>query len=53
MLMNLLGNLPFFKIHVNCFMAGDDFPCANAISKCMLRGLVQLSVLRCFLSLKN
>ena len=25
--MSLLGNLPFFKIHVNCFMAGDDSPC--------------------------
>ena len=25
--MYLLGNLPFFKIHVNCFMAGDDSPC--------------------------
>ena len=23
-----LGNLPFFKMHVNCFMAGDDSPCA-------------------------
>ena len=41
----LLGNLPFFKIHVNHFMAQDDSPCANAISKCMLclRGLVPLS----------
>ena len=27
------GNLPFFKIHVNCFMAQNDSPCANAISK--------------------
>jgi len=26
--MYLLGNLPFFKMHVNCFMAGDDSPCA-------------------------
>ena len=26
--------LPCFKIHVNCFMAWDDSPCANAISKC-------------------
>ena len=43
--MHLLGNLPFFKIHVNCFMAGDDSPCANAISKFMMwvRGLVPLS----------
>ena len=51
--MYLLGNLPFFKIHVNCFMARDDSPCANAISKCMLwvRGLVPFWVLRHFLSL--
>ena len=43
--MYLLVNLPFFKIHVNCFMAQDDSPCVSAISKCMLwvRGLVQLS----------
>ena len=34
--MYLLGNLPFFKIHVDCFMAQDDSPCANVISKCML-----------------
>ena len=32
----LLGNLPFFKIHVNHFMAQDSSPCANVISKCML-----------------
>ena len=31
----LLGNLPFFKIHVNGFMAQDDSPCANVMSKCM------------------
>ena len=31
--MYLLVNLPFFKIHVNCFMALDDSPCANVISK--------------------
>ena len=31
----LLGNLPFFKIHVNHFMAQDDLPGANVISKCM------------------
>ena len=43
--MYLLGNLPFFKIHVNHFMAQDDSPCANVISKCMLwvRGLVPFS----------
>ena len=42
--MYLLGNLSFFKMHVNCFMAQDDSLCANAISKCMLwvRGLVKL-----------
>ena len=28
----LLGNLPFFKIHVNHFMALDDPPGANVIS---------------------
>ena len=30
-----------FEIHVNCFMAQDDSPCTNAISKCMfwVRGL--------------
>ena len=49
----LLENLPFFKIHVNCFMAQDDSLCAKAISKSMfwVRGLVPLSVLRYFLSL--
>ena len=26
--MYLLGNLPFFKTHVNCFMTGDDSLCA-------------------------
>ena len=51
--MYLLGSLPFFKIHVNCFMAQDDSPCASAVSKCTwwVRGLVPLSVLRHFLSL--
>ena len=51
--MYLLGNLLFFKIHVNHFMAWDDSPSANVISKCMLwvRGLVPLWVLRHFLSL--
>ena len=41
----LLGNLPFFKIHVNHFMARDNLPCANIISKCMswVRGLVPVS----------
>ena len=28
----LLGNLPFFKIHVNHFMARDDSPAVNVIS---------------------
>ena len=28
----LLGNLPFFKIHVNHLMARDDSPAANVIS---------------------
>ena len=52
---SLLGNLPYFKIHVNCFMALDDSPCANVTSKCMLwvRGLVPLWVLRHLLSLIN
>ena len=42
---HLYGNLPFFKIHVNHFMALDDPPGANVISKCMLwvRGLVPVS----------
>ena len=40
----LLGNLPFFKIHVNRSVAQDDSPGANVISKWMLwvRGLVPL-----------
>ena len=40
----LLGNLSFFKIQVTHFMAQDDSPSANIISKCMLwvKGLVQL-----------
>ena len=43
-LIYLLGNLHFFKIHVNLFFTQDDSPCANVISKCMLgvRGLVAL-----------
>ena len=38
-------NLPFFKILVNHFMAQDNSPCANGISKCMLwmKGLVLVS----------
>ena len=42
---SLLGNPPFFKIDINCFMALDDSHCAIVISKCMLsvRGLVPLS----------
>ena len=41
----LYGNLPFFKIHVNRFMAQDDSPGAKVISKCILwvRGLVPFS----------
>ena len=41
----LLENLPFFKIHVTNFMAGDNSPCANVISKCTMwvRGLVPVS----------
>ena len=43
-LIYLLGNLHFFKIHVNLFFTQDDSPCANVISKCMLgvMGLVAL-----------
>ena len=42
--MYLPENLPFFKIHVNCFMAQDDSPGADVISKRMpwVRGLVPL-----------
>ena len=45
--MTLLGNLLFFKIHINRFMAQDNSPCANVISNCMLwvRGLVPVSEL--------
>ena len=41
----LLRNLPFFKIHVNHFMARDNSPYVNVISKCTLfvRGLVPIS----------
>ena len=42
--MYLLGNQPFFKIHVHRFMAGGDSSGANVISKHVLRmrGLVPL-----------
>ena len=30
--MYLLGNLPFFKIHVDHFMARDDSPAVSVIS---------------------
>ena len=41
----LYDNLPFFKTHVNHFMARDNSPGAKVISKCMLwvRGLVLFS----------
>ena len=41
----LLGNLPFFKIQVNCFMVLDDWPDAKIIPKYILwvRGLVPFS----------
>ena len=29
---HLFGNVPFFRIHVNRFMAWDDSPDANVIS---------------------
>ena len=40
----LLGNLSFYRIHVNHVMARDDSPSANVISEWMLwvRGLVPL-----------
>ena len=40
----LLGNLSFYRIHVNRVMARDDSPSANVISEWMLwvRGLVPL-----------
>ena len=48
----MFGNLPFFKIHVNCFMARDDSHCANAISKDVVGEgpAATFSVLRQFLS---
>ena len=38
----LFGNLPFYKIQVNCFMAWDELSGAKIITKCNLwmRGLV-------------
>lgn len=43
--MYLLGNLPFFKIHVNCFMAGDDSPFAIlSQNACYGRGALTISV---------
>ena len=51
----LFGNLPFFKIHVNSFMARDDSPVANVISMHVVgegHG-ARLGVLRHFLSLIN
>ena len=50
--MSLLGNVPFLKIYVNCFMARDDSPGASVICKCMwVRGLVPVSFLGHLLSL--
>ena len=49
----LLGNLPFFKIHVNHFMARDDSSGANVISMHVVGegpGAI-LGILRHFLSL--
>ena len=41
----LFGKLPFFKIHVNHFMAQENSRCANIIPKSMLwvRDLVLVS----------
>ena len=43
--LHLLGNLPLFMVRVHRFMAWDDSPGANVISKYMLwvRGLVPVS----------
>ena len=52
----LYGDLPFFKIQVNHFMAQDEPFGAKIIPKCILwvRGLVPFWVLRhCFLSLTD
>ena len=54
--MYLLGNLPFFNIHVNCIMTGDDSLCVSAISNACVgeRPGATLSVLRCsFTGLAN
>ena len=53
---HLYGNLPFYKIQVNRFMAWDELSGAKIILKCILwvRGLVPLWVLRhSFLSLTD
>ena len=44
----LYGNLPFYKIQVNHFLAGDESSGAKIIPKCILwvRGLVPFWVLR-------
>ena len=52
----LYGNLPFYKIQVNRFMARDESSGAKIIPKCILwvRGLEPFWVLRhCFLSLTD
>ena len=52
----LYGDLPFFKIQINHFMAQDEPFGAKIIPKCILwvRGLVPFWVLRhCFLSLTD
>ena len=48
--LHLLGNLPLFRVHVHHFMAWDDSPGANVISKYMLwvRGLVPFSEFETF-----
>ena len=49
----LFGNLPFFKIHVHHFVAGDDSPGANVVSMHVVGEVpgAILWVLRHFLSL--
>ena len=47
--MYLLGNLPFLKVHVSRFMAGNDSPCAPCYLKMCVVGEgpdATLSVLR-------
>ena len=49
----MCGNMPFFRIHVNSFMARDDSPVANVISMHVVGegpGAI-LGILRHFLSL--